>query len=281
MHTDLHSAQHIDIQEEVVVERIDYENPYDFNKMHRHTYFELLLFEKGNGGKQIIDFEEYQITSKSIYLIMPGQVHLMKRLPEENGILIQFSKLFLNQSISALKIDYYFKLLETRSLQLNDEQFEEFQCLFEKMKSIYESNSTLKSCKLVHLVGLIVLEMLELVCTSTKRPQIDNSAYQFLSAVKQHYKTVKTVKAYAKMLNVPMNKLTEKVKIHIGKSPLQVIHETLLIEIKRCLIVEQLSHKEIAYQLNFDSQSSYSRFIKKHTQLSPSALKEQLNQIAQ
>ena len=265
---------------DVVVENIDYSNPYDFNKLHRHAYFEFILFEKGLGGKQIIDFQEYEISSRTLYLILPGQVHLMKRLPDENGILIQFGTSALAQSVAPLKIDHRFQLSSSTAIELSTSEFETVYGLFKRLQEVYHSNTLLRAHKLTHLLGCVLLEILETVKQNNRLSSPNNCAYQFLKAAEMHFKTIKTVRGYAELLNIPINKLSQKVKTHFGKSPLQIIHEILLVEIKRLMLVEQLSHKEISYQLNFDSQSSYSRFIKKHTLLSPSDLKEQLIQIA-
>ncbi len=275
-----HHSKKIVTPNDIVVEYIDYPNPYDFKKMHRHTYFEFLLFEKGQGGKQIIDFKEYEVVSKSIYLVLPGQVHLMKRLPKENGILVQFSKSALIQSIAPYRIDYSLQFSSITELNLSDQQFQRLYPLFKQLKKVYQSNSLLSSYKLLQLLGLALLELLEIVALQKDLSPPNNCAYQFLNAVETHFRKIQTVKEYSRVLNTPINKLNAKVKNHLGKSPLQIIHEVLLMEIKRLMIVEQLSHKEIAYELNFDSQSSYSRFIKKQTALSPSQLKEQLRQIA-
>lgn len=281
---DIHShiSERKDAFDLITVERIDYANPYDYKKLHRHDYFEFLLFNEGHGGKQIIDFEEFEITSKSIYLVLPGQVHLMKRLPNENGLLIQFSKTALRQSIAPYKINHTLQFSAINTIKLSDEQFITLNELFKKLKAVCHSSSFLKPYKLIHLLGLIILEIIEIIAARKNSALINNNcAYRFMHAVETHFKEIQTVKDYSILLNIPINKLTSKVKTHLGKSPLEIIHEALLIEIKRMMLVEQYSHKEICHELNFDSQSSYSRFIKKHTSLSPSMLKEQLLQIAQ
>lgn len=38
---------------------LDHTNPYDFKREHRHTYFEIMLIEKG-GCNQLIDFKNYE-----------------------------------------------------------------------------------------------------------------------------------------------------------------------------------------------------------------------------
>ena len=73
-----------------------------------------------------------------------------------------------------------------------------------------------------------------------------------------------------------MKKLTTEVRKRYGKSPLQIIHELLFVEIKRMLRVDGLTHKEISYRLNFDDQSSYTRFVRKMGDMTPTQLKQAL-----
>ncbi len=60
------------------------------------------------------------------------------------------------------------------------------------------------------------------------------------------------------------------------KSPLQIIHDRIILEAKRLLIYTNKTAKEIAYEIGFDDASHLSRMFKKHTSLSPSEFKRQL-----
>lgn len=60
------------------------------------------------------------------------------------------------------------------------------------------------------------------------------------------------------------------------KSPLQIIHDRIILEAKRLLIYTDKSAKEIAYQIGFEDASHLSRMFKRHTSLSPSEFKKQL-----
>lgn len=42
----------------LIIEPLDYNNPYDFHKPHRHDYFEIILITGGT-GKQVIDCKQY------------------------------------------------------------------------------------------------------------------------------------------------------------------------------------------------------------------------------
>ena len=78
------------------------------------------------------------------------------------------------------------------------------------------------------------------------------------------------------LLNTTEKKLSVISKKYLGLSPLQVIHDRLLLEAKRILLFENSSHKEIAFHLGFDSPASFSLFIRNKTGYSPSELNLQL-----
>ncbi len=59
------------------------------------------------------------------------------------------------------------------------------------------------------------------------------------------------------------------------KSPLQIIHDRIILEAKRLLIYTDKTAKEIAYEIGFEDASHLSRMFKKHTSFSPSDFRKQ------
>lgn len=260
----------------IVVKDIAHKNSYDFSVTHRHDYFEILLFEKGDGGKHLIDFTEYKIATHNLFLIGLGQVHLLKRKPTENGILIQFSLEFLEISLLPYQINWFYIFQANPQITLSNQQFENLFAHFKEIKKIYDENSNHKCEKLQKLFALLFFEIIEFTEEGVQLKKSNDVSYKFMILVLDTFKETRIVSHYSKLLNVPINKLVHEVKIHFGKSPLEIINKILLVEVKRLLVVERMSHKEIAYALNFDSQASYSRFIKAHTQKTPTDLKKYL-----
>lgn len=60
----------------------------------------------------------------------------------------------------------------------------------------------------------------------------------------------------------------------LNRSPLQIIHERVVLEAQRLLIYADKTAKEIAYEVGFDDASHLSRLFKKHTSQSPSDYKK-------
>ena len=113
------------------VESIDYKNPYDYKKLHRHDYYEIILIENG-GGRQVIDFVESELQSYSVYVVFPGQVHLLQRTQESRGWVLQFTQMALS--------DKTLPLFSLSSIIGNREVFEEIYIVFEQIqKSIQDS----------------------------------------------------------------------------------------------------------------------------------------------
>jgi AraC family transcriptional regulator, transcriptional activator of pobA len=64
-----------------------------------------------------------------------------------------------------------------------------------------------------------------------------------------------------------------------SKSPLQVIHDRIILEARRMLIFTDKTAKEIAYELGYEDPSQFSRFFKKNTDLSIQQFREKHKKI--
>ncbi|RFC55469.1 helix-turn-helix domain-containing protein [Brumimicrobium aurantiacum] len=122
----------------------------------------------------------------------------------------------------------------------------------------------------------LILEIAELSHSnmnesSKENPNISDVYIQFKSLVVDHILENKTVQFYAQKLNVSNKYLIEIVKKASNKTPHDIINEILIKEAYVLLGNTTLSISQIAYQLHFNSVSSFGRFFKKHTSFSPSA----------
>ncbi len=98
---------------------------------------------------------------------------------------------------------------------------------------------------------------------------------EFNTLVEFHFRKEHAVGFYAeKLFKSPKTLSNNFAKFE--KSPLQVIHDRIILEAKRLLIYTDKTAKEIAYEIGFDDASHLSRMFKKHTSFSPSEFKKQL-----
>ena len=96
---------------------------------------------------------------------------------------------------------------------------------------------------------------------------------EFNFLVEQHFRDKHTVKEYADLLNKSPKTLSNLFSKMSDKSPLQIIHERIIMEAKRLLRYSDKSVKEIAFDLNFEDIQTFSRFFKKMEKISPSEFK--------
>jgi AraC family transcriptional activator of pobA len=265
----------------VQVRRIEYNNPYDFTREHRHDYFEVFLFEQG-GGRQLIDFLETPVRAFSSYIVFPQQIHLLNREPEACGRLVQFRE-------EVIPSEHIRMLLRQLSYGDNPTCFFEEQpdtirtvgAIADQLKVAAETPTKLSQEIALHYLQILLLRLLELREPGKPADMSGDRKllFEFQQLLDDQYAENHSVNRFAASLNTTEKKLAAVTKKYLGASPLQVIHNRILLEAKRLLLFENSSHKEIAFQLGFDSPSSFSLFIKNTTGYSPSELNLHLVQI--
>lgn len=264
------------------VKDIGYKNPYDFTKEHRHDYFEVFFFTQG-GGEQLIDFKSVPIKKDSCYIVFPKQIHLLRRDKDSRGILIQFSEDIIRSEYvkSELRKMYFLDKPEILFEECKDKmdgfiQHIDFfkQWLGDTTKHRLEISLHYLQAFLLLLMGKVTIN-----AENNERSFDQNILLQFQQMVEHQFIEKRLVKDYLIPLNVTEKKLSLLTKKHLGLTPLKVIHDRLLLEIKRILLFEEVSQKETAFRLGFDSQASFSQFVKTKTGFSPTDLKNSLEKI--
>lgn len=259
----------------LIIEPLDYPNPYDFHHPHRHDYFEIILVKSGNGF-QLIDFAPFDIHAGQLYTIYPGQVHLMERNTAQ-GMIIQFRKNIF-EFIHPLKHSQLY--FSQPVFDLDDETFSHVYSLTESIWQLLQKEelSPLSIHKAYSYLQILLITLTEQHC-DTVSLQLHQVVTQFLSLLPQHVRSKKKVSEYCDLMGCNPDKLNLACKNGLGKTALKLIHEELILEIRRMLLLNQLSLKEIAYELNFDSPANFSGFIKANTGLTPTELQASILKI--
>lgn len=255
---------------------LDHNNPYDYKREHRHSYYEIILIEKG-GCYQLIDFVNYPGHDFSCYIICPQQVHLMNR-KSASGTVVQFSeeKILSNELITQLK-NISIRSNAAIIFENQPEIYEDAILLLKLLsKQLGKDDNTTTTCTTSLLNAFVSLIISQVNPTQNKLQSDENIIHDFCQLLECNYSRVKGVQFYLEKLGINEKKLSNSTKKHFGISPLQMIHNRIILETKRLLLFGSVSHKEIAFQLGFDSPASFSAFIKSKTCLSPTELKEQL-----
>lgn len=102
----------------------------------------------------------------------------------------------------------------------------------------------------------------------------DNYFRRFVDLLQKNVKQEHEVSFYAEQLHITPKYLGEVCKHKSGHKAKDIISFMLLTNIKRDVILSGKSIKNIAYEYNFADQSSFGKFFKKMTGMSPLAFKK-------
>lgn len=84
-----------------------------------------------------------------------------------------------------------------------------------------------------------------------------------------HYKTEHSVPFYARQMNITPQYLTSIIKAQTGRTVNNFICEMLYSEARNLLALSEFSIQQIATELHFSDQASFSKFFKRWAGISP------------
>ena len=259
------------------VQPLDYANPYNYKQLHRHDYFEIILVKCGE-GKQLIDFANLALSKGKVFTIYPGQIHLLKRNTAD-GLVLQFRKNIFEHLYPLKHHNFYNKLPEQ---YCDSDTFVHLYDLADRIRVILHGTAEMsplslqKACGYLHIILISLLEMQQERASDNK---VSMTLAQFVSLITDHISEKKKVSEYAELMRCQPDKLNELCKKGFGRTALEIIHEELLLEIRRLLLLGELSLKEIAYELNFDTPGNFNAFVKSKTGMTPGQLQQSVREI--
>ncbi|WP_428329793.1 helix-turn-helix domain-containing protein [Mucilaginibacter sp.] len=121
---------------------------------------------------------------------------------------------------------------------------------------------------LLYEVGSIYEKQHVIIKGKLNRKQELNILFQEL--VFHHYKEHRNVQYYADLLFVSPKHLTETIKDVTGRTAGEWIDDAVILEAKVLLRNQEISISNVALAIHFPDQSSFGKYFKKQTGLSPS-----------
>lgn len=245
---------------------------YDFLKAHRHSFCEILVFEKGK-AQHDIDFSLFSAGPKQVHFVASDSVHLLVREADSKGYSILFTPDYFDSDLlAALPFT-----TTTPFLKLSNVDFKTFRDTVLLIRKEID-NQGLLSEKIVHnLACSLMLLLARLSSQQAVQLQSSQSEYiqQFKRLIKEHYKQHYKVEQYAELLHISAKHLIACCKSDTGKTPLKHIHEQVTGEAKRLFYYTRMTVKEVAYALNFDTPAGFSKYFKSVTGHSPSVYRRE------
>lgn len=265
----------------------DLTNDYlkEYTKPHKKDHFFIIVIERGMLQLHIEDKIHFLKPGK-ISVVFPEQVHFISDTSDDlKGKIILFEEILFCSDILKNELSTYNVNLSTQlhCTVLSSEEFQQSLYLISIIQGIYQQPSLIKKEQARFQIKIFLLGLIESVHglhPILHKETADKPIYvRFKKLLNEHYKQYRTVQYYADELAITTKKLNSITKKHCGETAIQAIHNRILIEIKRQLMFSDLSHKEIAFDLGFNSPSALNKFVKSKLKETPTALQQELAQM--
>ncbi|MCF1192215.1 helix-turn-helix domain-containing protein [Mangrovimonas sp. AS39] len=252
-------------------------------QLHRSDYFQVILVQEGE-VKQHIEHQSLQLLNNQISVVFPHQINAFELTKNAKGIVVQFDEvLFCSDLLKNELISYNNDLMnKLNHVILDAGEFSKINNYAVQILELFQNLSPIKKEQIRFYIKIMLLEIIEAAHQNYQGfqapDQLDVFA-RFKTLIEANFKSKRTVAYYKDELQITSKKLNEICKSKTGNTALNIIHERILTEIKRLLLFSGKNHKEIAFELGFDSPSALNKFVYAKLKETPSELKESLSQI--
>ncbi len=224
--------------------------------------------------------DHLQLNPNDLVIVPENMLYASDHIKNCKGFCIHFKSEFLKSQLAKPLSDEFpfFHYDAPHIINLNQNESEIIQKSFKNIIEEYDCTSPEKNFLLCNLLIILLLRVREIYRTRVKELKKNISRQEqlanlFKHLVEKHFIENRKVTDYSEMLNISPKHLSEVVSETFGRSPLQIIHDILLLEAKVQLGSTDKSVSEIAHYLKFDDQPHFTNFIKKRTGLSPLELR--------
>jgi AraC-like DNA-binding protein len=249
----------------------------EINIPHKHNFYLTVLFTKGSGSHEI-DFNSYEISPGSLFLLNPGQTHHWVLSDDIDGFIFFHSQAFFDLPFTKREINnfpFFYSTQNSPCIYLEENSVATFAYSFQIILDEYLLSARMKSEKIHSLVHLIYIDaarqylITEQAFTSGVH-HYTQRIKQLEHLIEQHYLEDKSAFTYAERMHVSTKHLNRITKETLNKTTSALITERVILEAKRLLVHADSSLSEIARQLGYADYAYFSRLFKKSCGESPS-----------
>ena len=242
-------------------------------------YFTILFIEKGS-LKFWLEAREITANQGHLFINTPSNVQKLSYISEDCQVIgLKYSLDYLKEIKTLNDFHKTFASFEYQYLPIWDLTKEEQDILTSLIRKLKQREEKQRAHLFVHqLFNLTFTELiLELIDMGSRQDKTvfqnynraEYLALQFLILARDSYKEQIKLDYYATQLAVSIKYLSETLKSITGKTAKEILVELRIGQAKLLLSTSDLDITEIAYELSYDSVSSFSRSFKQIEGISP------------
>lgn len=261
---------------------------YDLQLFNYPCRMDVMLAALCTHGKMKIkiNLKEYEITEGMLAIYTPSNIIQIDYNNNFNAKVIVVSTQFMNRIYIDTKniLPLYMQIHNQSCQKLDKEYIRLYEHCFNLTKQIIKLPNVSYRIEIVQ--GLISSVCYTIMDGLHKSDSIDSNISptqnirqthlfeQFMTLLKNHHQTQRTVGFYADKLNITPKYFSKLIKDISGKSAAEWIDQYVVLEAKSLLKNSDMTIQEIAYYLNFSSQSFFCKYFKHNTGITPGEYKK-------
>lgn len=240
----------------------------------------LFIFILNGKGYIEVNFKKRSIGSNDLILLSFGHFFRFSQLSDDfKCISLYIPQSFINKMYSTdmiyRRVKYGVRMFQMPFIHLS---YHEFALLRKRLTFINEiihtANHRYINELTLNALRIYLLDLSNIIESSgsvdyTKQSREEIYFQKFLSLLSEYYKAEHLVDFYAKKIHITSHYLTLIVKKLSGQTVSDFIFQLLFGEAKLLLGQPAISIQEIAFNLNFSDQSSFGKFFKRKSGMSP------------
>ena len=272
---------------------------------HKDNYDDFYVF-RASSGDHFIEGRTVRMKAFTVILCIDGTENLKEMSINKGSLLMTFPNnvlkieagyptatvrgIMLSQDfMRMLQVDVknslplFMRLAYNPLVNLTQEQQEDIERYFDLLENISNNSDLAHRDEIVR--GLLMSMFYRISDTYEQRPQVldekersvrnrrEEYFAKFITLLSENFKRERTVGFYAEQMCVTPKYLSLLIKDFSGKSAAEWIDSYVITEAKTLLRYSTMSIQEVAYELNFSSQSFFGKYFKHLTGMSPSEYK--------
>lgn len=280
---------------EVVGHKDNYDDFYVFRASSGDHFFEgrtvrmkaftvILCIDGTENGT--VNLKEMSINKGSLLMTFPNNVLKIEAgypTATVRGIMLSQDFMRMLQVDVKNSLPLFMRLAYNPLVNLTQEQQEDIERYFDLLENISNNSDLAHRDEIVR--GLLMSMFYRISDTYEQRPQVldekersvrnrrEEYFAKFITLLSENFKRERTVGFYAEQMCVTPKYLSLLIKDFSGKSAAEWIDNYVITEAKTLLRYSTMSIQEVAYDLNFSSQSFFGKYFKHLTGMSPSEYK--------
>jgi AraC-like DNA-binding protein len=167
-------------------------------------------------------------------------------------------------------------------ITIEESKIHDFELSWEIFWSEMRETDVLQQDMLQAMLKRMLILSVRILRRSNKLNTLDKTqgdiVREFNYLVDKHFAEHHDVAFYASKLNRSPKTLSNLFSLVSARTPLNIIHDRIMIHARRQINYSNLSIKEIAYELGYEDIQTFSRFFKSKEGVSPGHYREKLEQ---